>query len=185
MTILTLYPATQNDHETIKADYDSHGMRRTVEALLITHLHNHPHVLILKTAASTRFQFPGGVLKPGESEQQGLQRILDALFNAEAGAESEEPKSMAWTVGECVSNWWRPNFDANMYPYLPPHIADPKEHRKLYLVPLPEKLEFTVPTGQELIAIPLFDLYQHKTKFGNQIAAVPYYLSGSDFVYND
>lgn len=29
-------------------------------------------------------------------------------------------------IGECVANWWRPNFETVMYPYCPPHITKPK-----------------------------------------------------------
>lgn len=42
-------------------------------------------------------------------------------------------------VGECVAQFWRPNFDGQLYPYLPPHVTRPKEVKKLFVVPLPEK----------------------------------------------
>jgi cleavage and polyadenylation specificity factor subunit 5 len=47
-------------------------------------------------------------------------------------------------VGECIGQYWRPNFDHHMYPYLPAHITRPKEVRKLFVVPLPEKGFFEV-----------------------------------------
>ena len=47
-------------------------------------------------------------------------------------------------VGECVGTYWRPNFDANLYPYLPPHITKPKEVIRLYIIPLPERCYFAV-----------------------------------------
>jgi len=40
-----------------------------------------------------------------------------------------------------VGNWWRPNFEPPQYPYVPPHITKPKEHKKLFLVQLQEKGE--------------------------------------------
>ena len=54
----------------------------------------------------------------------------------------------AWRaqVGECVGAYWRPGFDFNLYPYCPAHISKPKEVKKLYLVPLPEKCFFAVRT---------------------------------------
>jgi hypothetical protein len=47
-------------------------------------------------------------------------------------------------VGECLGSFWRPSFDLAMFPYLPAHCTRPKEVRKLFLVPLPEKCYFAV-----------------------------------------
>lgn len=44
-----------------------------------------------------------------------------------------------WLVEDIIGNWWRPNFEPPQYPYVPPHITRPKEHKKLFLVQLPEK----------------------------------------------
>lgn len=48
-----------------------------------------------------------------------------------------------WTVDELISTWWRPNFEAPQYPYIPAHITKPKESKRMYLVQLPEKGKFT------------------------------------------
>lgn len=34
----------------LENDYEAHGMRRTVEAVLVVHQHDHPHVLMLQIA---------------------------------------------------------------------------------------------------------------------------------------
>jgi cleavage and polyadenylation specificity factor subunit 5 len=47
-------------------------------------------------------------------------------------------------VGECVANWWRPDFEAELYPYVPPHITRPKESKRVFVVHLPEKCYFAV-----------------------------------------
>lgn len=44
-----------------------------------------------------------------------------------------------WTVEDIISSWWRPNFEAQTYPYIPVHITKPKEHKKVFLVQLPDK----------------------------------------------
>jgi len=44
-----------------------------------------------------------------------------------------------WTVEDTIGNWWRPNFEPPTYPYIPPHITKPKEHKRLFLVQLPDK----------------------------------------------
>jgi cleavage and polyadenylation specificity factor subunit 5 len=36
----------------LQAEYDLHGMRTTVEAILVVHEHGHPHILMLQIANS-------------------------------------------------------------------------------------------------------------------------------------
>ena len=43
-----------------------------------------------------------------------------------------------------MGQFWRPGFDFSLYPYQPAHITKPKEIKKLFLVPLPEKCFFAV-----------------------------------------
>ena len=45
--------------------YSREGIRRSVEAVILVHNHNHPHVLLLQLG-SAFFKLPGGRLKPGE-----------------------------------------------------------------------------------------------------------------------
>ena len=42
---------------------------------------------------------------------------------------------------------------------MPPHMTKPKEVRKQFLVPLPEKCVLAVPKNLKLLAVPLFELY--------------------------
>lgn len=44
-----------------------------------------------------------------------------------------------WHIEDIIGNWWRPNFEPPQYPYIPPHITKPKEHKRLFLVQLQEK----------------------------------------------
>ena len=50
-------------------------------------------------------------------------------------------------VGECIATWWRPHFEAEMYPYVPPHVTRPKECKRIFVVHLPEKCYFAVRCG--------------------------------------
>lgn len=45
--------------------YALEGIRRSVDAVLLVHAHNHPHILLLQLG-STFFKLPGGRLRPGE-----------------------------------------------------------------------------------------------------------------------
>eukprot|EP00879_Flechtneria_rotunda_P016248 GHRR01016999.1.p1 GENE.GHRR01016999.1~~GHRR01016999.1.p1 ORF type:complete len:232 (+),score=58.23 GHRR01016999.1:1130-1825(+) len=118
------------------------------------------------------FRLPGGKLKPDEDEVSGLKRKLDIYL----APESEMLKS-PWDIGECVGSWVRPNFDTVFYPYTPPHITKPKEVKKLYVVQLPENTYFGVPKSYNLVAVPLFELYDNFTRYGPVIASIPIMLS--------
>ncbi|KAG5538419.1 hypothetical protein RHGRI_019112 [Rhododendron griersonianum] len=130
--------------------------------------HNHPHILLLQIG-NTFCKLPGGRLKPGENEIEGLQRKLSSKLGA--NSPSLQPN---WQIGECVAIWWRPNFETIMYPYCPPHITKPKECKKLFVVHLSEREYFAVPKNLKLLAVPLFELYDNvQTKLylqGGQMA---------------
>jgi hypothetical protein len=63
---------------------------------------------------------PGDYLKPGEDEFDGLKRRLDERlappgdsmqFNSTHGVDNE------WEIGDCLAQWWRPNFETFMVRY--------------------------------------------------------------------
>jgi hypothetical protein len=175
----------------MKRMYETEGIRRTVDGILLVHKHGHPHILLLQIGntfwklfvglipslryfferlslgsrkksfsyASAVFPRPGGKIKPGESEIEGLKRKLTSKL-APNMAPEYAPR---WEVGELMSMWWRPNFETLMvrsrnthspmsipttfkdllcttlqYPYIPAHITQPKECKKIFIVPLPE-----------------------------------------------
>ncbi|WVR09417.1 hypothetical protein IAU60_006484 [Kwoniella sp. DSM 27419] len=82
-----------------------------------------------------------------------------------------------WQVEDCLSVWWRPNFDTFFYPYIPAHISQPKECKKLYLVSLPQNKTFAVPVNMKLHAIPIYEFYDNAARYGPQFAGIPYILS--------
>lgn len=106
---------------------------------------------------------PGDYLKPGEDEIDGLKRRLDERlappsesrqFNSTHGLDND------WEIGDCLAQWWRPNFETFMvgltrlrvrlvltwwqYPFVPAHITKPKECKKLFLVQMPERSSFFI-----------------------------------------
>ncbi|KAK1399544.1 Pre-mRNA cleavage factor Im 25 kDa subunit [Heracleum sosnowskyi] len=159
----------------MKTNYMKEGMRTSVEGILLVQEHNHPHILLLQIG-NTFCKLPGGRVKPGESEIEGLKRKLSSKLSAtSAGVQPE------WEIGECVGTWWRPNFETVMYPYCPPHITKPKECKKLFLVHLPEKEYFAVPKNLKLLAVPLFELYDNVQRYGPVISTIPQQLSRFHF----
>nr|CAD7199720.1 unnamed protein product [Timema douglasi] len=78
-----------------------------------------------------------------------------------------------WIIEDTIGNWWRPNFEPPQYPYVPPHITKPKEHKRLFLVQLAEKALFAVPKNYKLVAAPLFELYDNAQGYGPIISSLP------------
>ncbi|CAG8732101.1 11255_t:CDS:2, partial [Racocetra persica] len=153
----------------LQNDYAVTGMRRTVEGVLVVHEHNHPHVLMLQIANSF-FKLPGDYLKPGEDEIEGLKARLDErLTPVVTGYNNNTSTNQDWEIGECLSVWWRPNFETFMYPYTPAHVTKPKEQKKIFLVHLPEKKVLSVPKNMKLLAVPLFELYDNAQRYGPQL----------------
>ncbi|PVU89050.1 hypothetical protein BB559_005259 [Furculomyces boomerangus] len=168
----------------LEAEYETHGTRTTVEAVMIVHEHNFPHVLLLQNANSF-FKLPGDSLPPQDSSDTigGLKKILNkrlAPMRSDAPDETEF-EELDWDVGEVVANWYRPNFDNYTYPYKPAHVSRPKEIKKIYLVNLPEKRKLCVPRNMKLLAVPLFELYDNNTRYGQQFSALTHNLSRFNF----
>ncbi|XP_059094871.1 cleavage and polyadenylation specificity factor subunit 5-like [Tigriopus californicus] len=162
--------------QRMRDEFDQLGMRRSVEGVLLVHEHGLPHVLLLQLG-TTFFKLPGGELNPGEDEVEGLQRLMtNTLGRAESGPQE-------WIIEDTIGNWWRPNFEPAQYPYIPPHITKPKEHKKLFLVQLQDKAYFAVPRNYKLVAAPLFELYDNSQGYGPIISSLPQALGRFGFIY--
>ncbi|XP_031574688.1 cleavage and polyadenylation specificity factor subunit 5-like [Actinia tenebrosa] len=169
--------SVQARFQRMREEYEKYGMRKTVEGVLIVHEHGLPHILLLQLG-TTFFKLPGGELMPGEDEIDGLRRSMtEILSKPEQGPEPD------WFVEDCLCNWWRPNFEAPQFPYVPAHITRPKEQRKLFLIQLGEKANFAVPRNYKLVAAPLFELFDNSPGYGPVIASLPQLLSRYNFVY--
>jgi cleavage and polyadenylation specificity factor subunit 5 len=168
--------------------------------------------------ANAFFKLPGDYLKPGEDEVTGMRDRMNQILapNTEYGVAGEAD----WEIGDCIAQWWRPNFETFMvslpfsifqtitdfvvskYPYVPAHIAKPKECKSLYMITLPERSKrflfiglrmivadfastvvLSVPKNMKLLAIPLFELYDNSVRYGPQLAAIPHLLSRYNFIY--
>uniref|UniRef100_A0A0D3G1W0 DNA mismatch repair protein MSH3 n=1 Tax=Oryza barthii TaxID=65489 RepID=A0A0D3G1W0_9ORYZ len=134
----------------MKVNYMKEGMRTSVEAILLVQEHNHPHILLLQIG-NTFCKLPGGRLKPGENEIEGLKRKLCSKLAV--NSPSFPPN---WQVGECVAVWWRPNFETVI------------EY-------------FAVPRNLKLLAVPLFELYDNVQRYGPVISTIPQQLSRFQF----
>lgn len=159
----------------MKSNYDAHGLRTCVEGVLLVELFKHPHLLLLQVRNSI-FKLPGGRLRPGESDIDGLKRKLTRKLSL-----NEEGDEVDWEVGECLGMWWKPDFNTLLFPYLPPNVKRPKECMKLFLVKLPLTQKFIVPKNLKLLAVPLCQIHENHKSYGQIISGVPQLLSKFSF----
>lgn len=132
------------------------------------------------------FYRPGDYLQKEESEIEGFKRSLnERLAPPDYSKYAEDPINFEWSIGDCVAQWWRPNFETFMYPFIPSHITRVKECKKTYLVTLPKKKVLTVPKNMKLLAVPLFELYDNTQRYGSQLSSIPLYLSKYNFEFVD
>ncbi|CAH0698195.1 unnamed protein product [Spodoptera exigua] len=162
--------------QRMREEFSKIGMRRSVEGVLLVHEHGLPHVLLLQLGTAF-FKLPGGELNPGEDEIEGLKRLLTETLGRQDGVKQE------WLIEDTIGNWWRPNFEPPQYPYIPPHITKPKEHKRLFLVQLQDRALFAVPKNYKLVAAPLFELYDNAQGYGPIISSLSQSLCRFNFVY--
>lgn len=108
-------------------------------------------------------------------EIEGFKQRLNQRLAPTGSLASES--DFEWDVFDTLAQWYRPNFETFMYPYLPGHVTRPKECKKLYFIRLPEKRVLSVPKNMKLLAVPLFELYDNTARYGPQLSAIPHYLS--------
>ncbi|KAJ1336383.1 hypothetical protein BSLG_007167 [Batrachochytrium salamandrivorans] len=149
----------------LQSEYEVQGMRTSVEGVLLVHEHGHPHILMLQVANSY-YRLPGGILKPGEDEVEGLKLRINQKL---APIGHDQTSDSDFDVGELIGVWWRPNVES---------IMRPKEMRKIYLIHLPEKM----PKNMKLLAVPLFELYDNAARYGPHLTTLPHLLSRFNFV---
>ena len=81
---------------------------------------------------------PGDYLKAEDEEIEGFKLRLNERLAPVGTQFSGEGVNDEWQVGDTLAQWWRPNFETFMYPFLPPHVTRPKECKKLYFIQLPK-----------------------------------------------
>jgi cleavage and polyadenylation specificity factor subunit 5 len=165
----------QGKMQRMKHRFEMNGTIRSVEAVLLVHLHGHPHLLLLETTIGTNvlYRLPGGKLQREEDEVECLKRkLLKKVFGS---VEPDAPQP--FRVGEQLAQWYRPNFDPLMYPYKPAHITHEKETRSIFLVHLDAECTMAIPSEYSLVAVPLFEVFDNAARFGAVIAGIPHVLS--------
>jgi len=128
---------------------------------------------------------PGDYLHPDDDEVSGFKSRLNERLAPVGSQFPAEASNSDWQISDTLAQWWRPNFETFMYPFLPGHVSRPKECKKLYLIQLPKKKVLSVPKNMKLLAVPLFELYDNTARYGPQLSAIPHLLSRYNFEFVD
>ncbi len=81
---------------------------------------------------------PGDYLRAEDDEIEGFKFRLNERLAPVGSQFSGEGVNDEWQIGDTLAQWWRPNFETFMYPFLPAHVTRPKECKKLYFIQLPK-----------------------------------------------
>lgn len=171
--------------DVLKRTCRESGRRDTVQAILLTHIHGHPHILLMENVVTGVFSLPGGQVSMGKSSADGLRSCLDEALRPFHDTcqpfpimeEYAEPTWPEWNVGPLVAQWWRPHFENNLYPYVPAHVKNPAECIKIYLVTLPQSCALGTGRYYKLTAVAFYDIFANEQRFGPIIASIPQILS--------
>ena len=82
---------------------------------------------------------PGDYLDHEDDEIDGFKKRLNERLAPVGSQFSGEGVNDDWEISDTLAQWWRPNFETFMYPFIPGHVTRPKECKKLYFIRLPKK----------------------------------------------
>lgn len=85
---------------------------------------------------------PGDYLRAEDDEIEGFKARLNERLAPVGTQFTGEGVNDEWQVGDTLAQWWRPNFETFMYPFIPAHVSRPKECKKLYFIQLPRSSTF-------------------------------------------
>lgn len=118
-------------------------------------------------------------MKQGETELECLKRKLDQRLAPEPSSGFPAPE---WKIIELAGTFYRPNFEQSMYPYQVPHITEPKEIKKLYVVTISGDCVFEFPGNYGIELVSLMDLMGSTNRFGPVASSIPFLVSRYQFV---
>lgn len=95
-------------------------------------------------AIGLTFSRPGDYLQAEDDEVEGFKLRLNERLAPVGNQFSGEGVNDEWQIGDTLAQWWRPNFETFMYPFLPPHVTRPKECKKLYFIQLPKSSMYSL-----------------------------------------
>ena len=131
---------------------------------------------------------PGDYLQAEDDEVEGFKLRLNERLAPVGSQFSGEGVNDEWQIGDTLAQWWRPNFETFMYPFLPAHVTRPKECKKLYLIQLPKSsmwnfslFPFSFDPSFPFFSCPLFSRKRRREK---ALAIYAFIFPNHDFLSN-
>lgn len=91
-----------------------------------------------ESALTARRNRPGDYLPHDADEVSGFKVRLNERLAPSGSQFSNDGNEGEWEIADTLAQWWRPNFETFMYPFIPAHVSRPKECKKLYFIQLPK-----------------------------------------------
>lgn len=140
------------------------------------------HVLLLRSKDSETnsevFSLPTARLLPGEDFAKGVTRCVLKRVMVELAP-------LEWQVTTLLGRCYRPEFDRRVFPYCHPHVSSPTEVTSIFLMRMPKSCTFSCSAKYEIVAIPLVELYNAPSRFGDVVTMLPLFLSRCSFIYEE
>jgi cleavage and polyadenylation specificity factor subunit 5 len=121
-------------------------------------------------------------MKQNETELECLKRKLDQRLAPEPSSGLPAPE---WKIVELAGVFYRPNFEASLFPYQVPHVSETKEIKKLFVVTIGGDCVFEFPANYGIELVSLMDLLDNSKRFGPVASSIPLLLSRFQFVCLD
>lgn len=93
----------------------------------------------------TQTHRPGDYLPHDADEVSGFKDRLNERLAPSGSQFTNDGNEGEWEIADTLAQWWRPNFETFMYPFIPPHVSRPKECKKLYFIQLPKSSKSLPP----------------------------------------
>lgn len=90
---------------------------------------------------------------------------------------SKEEAAEQFEIVDLLSRWWRPNFEPQLFPYVPAHVTAPKEVCSQFLVKLPPHATFSVPKNFKIVSVPLMEIFGNAKSYGAINSSLPTVLN--------
>ncbi|GIX60934.1 mRNA cleavage factor-like protein, putative [Babesia caballi] len=118
--------------------YNRVGLRVTVCGVILCHRNGFPHIIVLRDSEG-RLGLLGGKCKAYDGPEEALrQKLARFVSTSRKGTLQLDLRANAdnVVVGELLGEFWRPEYDSDILPYLPLHVNRPREKILVYQVGL-------------------------------------------------
>mmetsp|Transcript_4998 Transcript_4998/g.9948 ORF Transcript_4998/g.9948 Transcript_4998/m.9948 type:complete len:211 (-) Transcript_4998:1391-2023(-) len=161
---------SKNSHPALKLEYNFFNQtikQKFLCIVILLKVNNAPHLLLLREKKiKLKFALPGGSFKRDETEISALKRLVSQKISRKTETRIDSFHK--------IGKWIFPNNDSRVkYAFFPPHLKFQQKELSIFLIELSKIKDFEVDEKWDLLAIPLFEIYDKAGKYGSIISKIP------------